>query len=146
MITTCFPHGQFARWSVSVGAARRLDGDMPHFFVMLSDPTYRLSGIMTVRPGEDAYDAVWAADWDGGNRNGRMEDALDAVIEQARTWLDANDERVPEHLRPVWRDVVEQADHSRAEFHACYPDGTEPAFEVVHVLAYDAATGELVAA
>jgi hypothetical protein len=140
-----FQRGPLARWSVTVTYSRRVEGDLPRFFVMLSDPTYNLNGIMAVAPGESAYDAVWAANWHGGGYD-RLLAALDAVIEQGSEWLDGASERIPAELRPQWRQIVDAADHQRAEFYATYPDGSEPPFTVVHELAYDRATGELVAA
>ena len=141
----CFQRGPLARWSVTLTDARRVQGDLPRFFAMLSDPTYNLNGIVVVSPGESAYDAVWAADWHSGGYD-RLLAALDAVIEQGREWLDGANELIPAELRPQWRQIVDAADHQRAEFYAAYPDGAEPPFTVVHELAYDRATGELVAA
>ena len=113
--------------------------------MLLSDPTFQLNGIMAVKPGDDAYDAVWAAAWNGGGQD-KLLAALDATIEQGRTWLDEHSELIPQELRPEWQKIVDTADHQRAEWFALHPDGTESPFTLVHVLAYDPETGELVAA
>jgi hypothetical protein len=145
MISICFPSGPFARWSVTIAHARKMLDGTPRWFVTVSDPSYTLYGIMAVSPGEEAYDAVWSADRHGGGGE-YLQAALDAVIEQGRSWLDERNERIPAELRPDWRGLVDAADHSRAEFFARYPDGTVPPFELVHTLYYDRVTGELVAA
>lgn len=145
-INISFPHGQYRRWSLYLSAVDRVADEMPRFVMAIEDPSYTHRGMLIVRPGDQAYDEAWAADWHGGGVQ-RMEALLSAAIEAIVEMLAEGDsERMPAIARPRWQQIVDLADHARAEFYAKYPDGQAPAFEVVHELAYDRRTGELVAA
>src|ERR1044072_7861810 len=113
--TTRFRRGPLRGWSTTVTYARRVDGDMPRYFVLLSDPTAQLTGVMAVKPGDDAYAAAGAPAWNGGGQD-KLLAALDATIEQGRTWLDEHSELIPQELRPEGQKIVDTADHQRAEW------------------------------
>lgn len=135
-----FGKGPFARWSVMLHATWR-DGQLAHTLVQITSPAGR-GGMLGFAPGVDGFDQAAAAE-NGGPVE--MAELLQWVIEATARALRQRTDVSAVH-REHWQAIVDEADHSRAEFYARYPDGAVPAFEAFAVAVYDAVTGELVSA
>jgi hypothetical protein len=131
-----FQHGPFKRWNLSLYGTWS-DGRLARTQVTLSTPWPRtgrpLSATMQFTPGVDGFEYTAAAEMGGAVS---MAVLLNWVIEASRAALDLRTDITPD-LRRHWTAIIDEADHTRADFAASYPDGIVPMFEVVGRLSID---------
>lgn len=126
-----FPPGPLRGWSLSY-ADRWQDGMRKSVTASIEAPPTvagpRPWGGMTFTPGVEGWTVADRAVWPGGV------DALIALAELIAESL-ARLVRQRDDINPAvlarWRAVTDLADEARSDFHARYPDGIEPPFQVV---------------
>lgn len=136
-----FRHGPFQGWQLML-LTRWDHGQMVHGTVQITTPEDR-TGILGFRPGIDGWEQTWAAAISG--TPAAMAALLEWIVEATAVALDRRTD-LDAASAVFWRDVVAEADDSRAGFFARHPDGRVPAFATVTTLAYGTTGGELVAA
>jgi len=132
-----FRHGPFQGWDVSLYSTWA-DGQLADAIVQIATPGRAdckpLYGVLSFAPGVDGFDVAHAAEVHGGPV--RMAELLNWVVEATRAALDRRAD-IPAEQRTHWQAIVDEADHTRADFFARYPDGVVPPFEVVGRLSFD---------
>lgn len=140
-----FRHGPFQGWGVSLHSTWD-DGQMTRVTVQIATPDLQtgrpLSGLLSFRPGIDGWEQAWSAEMHGGPA--AMAEMLEWIIEATSTKL-ASGAEIDPALRAYWQQIIDEADHTRAEFFARYPDGQVPVFEVVGRYVYDGSADTLLA-
>ncbi len=130
-----FERGPVQGWRVQVDASWA-DGKVAHVTVQIESPGER-AGLFGFRPGIDGFEQAEMAELASTPR--AMAELLDWLMtETARALRSRSD--IDGTARQHWQAVLDDYDHSRAEFYARYPDGKVPPFEVVAAMVYDSAT------
>lgn len=126
-----FRRGPLQGWSIALHATYA-DGELVRMLVQIGTPwvygRQELSGVLSFAPGVDGYDVAERAERRGGPD--RMAALLVWIIEAHRRVL-ATSTTIDDGSRRHWQAIVDWADETRADFHARYPGGVVPAFEVI---------------
>jgi hypothetical protein len=140
--STTFRRGPFRGWHIDITAST-VDGRPVRTLVQLATPGIGRVRMMAFHQGGIGF-AESVAAMEFGSGVCPMEALAEWMITATREDVEHGN-LVPE-VREHWSAMLDDADHSRAEWFAEYPDGTVLPFEVVGALIYSRTADELVGA